>query len=177
MGTGRTAESNPAVENVRAIVEMERRTLEEERWTERLSSWIGRIIGSLRFVAFHVVAFVLWAGWNSLAPRAWHFDPYPWGLLTFFMSMEGVFIATFVLIAQNRMSRQSDHRDHLDLQVDLLAEQEMTVVLRILRRITDHLGIPPESSEIERADQLTQKTNIYDLMETIKRELPEEPGR
>lgn len=173
MAERRSTQSSPAVENVRAIVELERRTLDEERWPDRISSHIGRFVGSLRFVAFHVFAFVAWAGWNSLAPAQWHFDPYPWGLLTLIVSMEGVLIATFVLIAQNRMSRQSDHRDHLDLQVDLLAEQEMTVVLKMLRRISDHLGLPPEHGETERADQLTEKTNIQDLMETIKRELPE----
>jgi uncharacterized membrane protein len=173
MADRRSTQSNPAVENVRAIVELERRTLEEERWPDRISSHIGRFVGSLRFVAFHVFAFVSWAGWNSLAPTQWHFDPYPWGLLTLIVSMEGVLISTFVLIAQNRMSRQSDHRDHLDLQVDLLAEQEMTVVLKMLRRISDHLGLPPERGEADRADQFTEKTNIQDLMETIKRELPE----
>ena len=165
------------MENVRAIVELERKTFEEECWPDRLSSHIGRFIGSLRFVAFHVVAWSAWAGWNSLAPTRWHFDPYPWGLLTFIVAIEGVLIATFVLIAQNRMSLQSDHRDHLDLQVDLLAEQEMTVVLKMLRRISDHLGIPHDSAEIERANQLTRNTNIKDLMETIKRELPEEQRR
>jgi uncharacterized membrane protein len=173
MADRRSAQSNPAVENVRAIVQLERRTLDEERWPDRISSHIGRFVGSLRFVAFHVFAFVSWAGWNSLAPTRWHFDPYPWGLLTLIVSMEGVLISTFVLIAQNRMSRQSDHRDHLDLQVDLLAEQEMTVVLKMLRRISDHLGLPPEHGDADRADQLTEKTNIQDLMETIKRELPE----
>ena len=73
--------------------------------------------------------------WNSFAPSPWRFDPYPYGLLTMFVSMEGVILAVFVLITQNRMSQQSDRRDHLDLQIDLLAEQEMTMVLRILSKI------------------------------------------
>ena len=79
-----------------------------------------------------------------------------------------------MLITQNRMSRQSDHREHLDLQVDLLAEQEMTLMLRMLRRISDRLGIPPESAEAERAEKLTQETNVYQLMERIRQELPEQ---
>ena len=71
------------------------------------------------------------------------------------------------------MSRQTDHRDHLDLQVNLLAEQEMTVVLRLLRRIGDHLGIKGEVADLHRTEQLTEHTNVYELMEEIKRELPE----
>jgi uncharacterized membrane protein len=40
-----------------------------------------------------------------------------------------------VLMSQNRMARQADKRAHLDLQVDLLAEQELTVILYLLRAI------------------------------------------
>jgi hypothetical protein len=69
-------------------------------------------------------------GLEALAPPPFRFDPYPYGLLTFIVSLEGVLIATFVVIKQNRMAVQSDQRDHLNLQVDLLAEQEMTAVLR-----------------------------------------------
>jgi uncharacterized membrane protein len=168
-------DSNPAVENVRAIVELERKVLEAQHWSDRISLAIGRFAGSLRFVIFHLAAFLLWAAWNAFAPPHWRFDPYPWGLLTFIVSMEGVLIATFVLITQNRMSHQSDHREHLDLQIDLLAEQEMTVVLRMLRRIAEHLGLPPDAGDDEQEEHLTRRTNVRDLMETIKRELPEDP--
>ena len=41
--------------------------------------------------------------------------------------MEGVLLETFVLIKQNRMSYLSDRRAHLDLQVNLLAESEVTL--------------------------------------------------
>jgi uncharacterized membrane protein len=175
MTAPRRTDSNPAMENVRAIVELERKLLDAQHWSERISLAIGRFAGSLRFVIIHLIAFATWAAWNAFAPPHWRFDPYPWGLLTFIVSMEGVLIATFVLITQNRMSHQSDHREHLDLQVDLLAEQEMTVVLRMLRRIADHLGLPPDPADGDQAEQLTRRTNIRDLMETIKRELPEEP--
>jgi uncharacterized membrane protein len=86
--------------------------------------------------------------------------------------MEGVLIATFVLIAQNRMAAQSDRRDHLHLQVDLLAEQEMTLVLRMLRRISERLDIKPQSEEQARAEKLGEETNVYELMQTLDKELP-----
>ena len=50
---------------------------------------------------------------EQLASPGLRFDPYPYGLLTFIVSLEGVLIATFVLITQNRMAAQSDQRDHL----------------------------------------------------------------
>jgi len=165
--------NDPAADNIRAIVELERRSLRETSWSDRFSDRISCLVGSLTFVSFHIAAFAGWATWNALAPTQLRFDPYPYGLLTLIVALEGVLIGIFVLITQNRMSRQSDHRDHLDLQVDLLAEQEMTLVLRMLRRISDRLGIPHENDETARAETLTRETNVYQLMERIKQELPE----
>ena len=89
--------------------------------------------------------------------------------MTMIVSMEGVILAVFVLITQNRMSRQSDRRDHLDLQVDLLAEQEMTMVLRMLSRISERLGVSADDREQNATRQLMEDTNIYQLMEELRR--------
>jgi uncharacterized membrane protein len=89
------------------------------------------------------------------------------------VSLEGVLIATFVLIAQNQMSRQSDQRDHLNLQISLLAEQEMTSMLRLLRRMAEHVGVAPDTPAEERAVKLTEETNVYELVQALRRELPE----
>jgi uncharacterized membrane protein len=126
----------------------------------------------LWFVLCHVLLFTGWAAWNALAPPGLRFDPYPYGLLTFIVSLEGVLIATFVLIKQNRMAAQSDQRDHLNLQVDLLAEQEMTVILRLLRRISERLGVPADESGEGRTARLAEETNVYELMQTLDQELP-----
>ena len=106
-------------------------------------------------------SFAGWAGWNALAADELRFDPYPYGLLTFIVSLEGVLIATFVLIKQNRMASQNDQRDHLNLQVDLLAEQEMTVALRMLRRIAHRVGVELNDADDARTEQLAEQTNVY----------------
>ena len=169
----RRAESHPAAENIQAIVELEQQTLRDQTFADRLSERISRLIGSLQFVVLHLVWFTVWTMWNTFGNPEFRFDRFPFGLLTFIVSIEGVLIAIFVLIAQNRMSRQSDHRAHLNLQVDLLTEQEMTIVLRLLHRIGDQLGIKPDNADLERTRQLTEQTNVSELMESIKRELPE----
>jgi uncharacterized membrane protein len=168
-----TEHQNPASHNIRAIIELERKALAASSWSARVSDAISRFAGSLWFVLCHLAAFTFWAGWNALAPRALRFDPYPYGLLTFIVSLEGVLIATFVLITQNRMALQSDRRDHLNLQVDLLAEQEMTLVLRMLRRISERLEIHPETAEQERAQKLGEETNVYELMQALENEMPD----
>ena len=165
--------AEPAVDNIRAIVELERAATRKATWQERVSDRISGIAGTVGFVIVHVVVLVSWAAWNHFGPEALRFDPYPYGLLTFFVSTEGVFIAIFVLIKQNRMSRQSDQRDHLNLQVDLLAEQEMTLMLRLLRRIADRLGVQPEDVDTAKAEKLAEETNVFELMRTLEEELPE----
>ena len=52
------------------------------------------------------------------------FDPYPFPLLSSTLALEAVLLTSFVLIRQNTMDRQFERRNHLDLQINLLAEEE-----------------------------------------------------
>jgi uncharacterized membrane protein len=76
-------------------------------------------------------------GWLQLTP----FDPFPFGLLTMVVSLEAIVLSTFVLITQNRMADMSDERADLDLQINLLAEYEITKILKLTDAIADHLGL------------------------------------
>ena len=166
-------ERDPALRNVEEIASLEHRAARQESAGERISTAITNAAGTGACALLHVAALVAWIAWNGrLAPPRWRFDPYPFGLLTMWVSMEGVVLAILVLITQNRMSRQSDRRDHLDLQVDLLAEQEMTLVLRMLRRIADRLGVRPSGEEEAQTEQLMERTDIRQLMDELERRFP-----
>jgi uncharacterized membrane protein len=167
-------DAHPAVLNIKTVVELERRAEESRSWAETVSDRIARFAGSLGFVSAHLLLFAGWAAWNELAAEAWRFDPYPYGLLTFIVSMEGVLIATFVLIAQNRLGRRTDRRDQLHLQVGLLTEQELTVALRLLRQIAECVGAAPEGRDAKAAEQLARDTNVRDLAAALNREAPAE---
>jgi uncharacterized membrane protein len=162
-------EQNPAVRNVDEISKLEREEVAELPRGERISIALTNAAGTWVSALAHLVVFGGWMSWNTVAPRDLRFDPFPFSLLTMIVSMEGVILAVFVLITQNRMSAQSDRRDHLDLQVDLLAEQEMTMVLRMLNRICDHLGVAPDAREHEETQRLMEQTNVYELMEELRR--------
>ena len=166
-------ELNPAADNIRAIVELERQAVREASLGERVGQRMSDVVGTTTFVVLQMIVMVAWMAWNSLGPEGTRFDPYPYGLLTFIVSLEGVLIATFVLIAQNQMSRHTDRRDHLSLQISMLAEQEMTLMLKQLRRISERLDVPPETGESARAEKLAEETNVYELVQTLRRELPE----
>jgi uncharacterized membrane protein len=164
--------SEAAQQNVRTIIELERSAHAQKSWSEALTDRISAFVGSLAFVLLQVTLTLSWALWNAMAPVDLQFDPYPYGLLTIVVSLEGVMIATFVLMSQNRMTRRTEHRDHLHLQVALLTEQELTLVLRMLRQVSERLQIPPETEDAAKAERMTEETNLPELMETLKRELP-----
>src|SRR5205814_8732982 len=119
-------------ENIEAILNMEDAALRRRTWADVLADGIASFTGTVWFDAMHLAWFGLWAMINTgllrIAPK---FDPYPFQLLCMIVSMEGVLLETFVLIKQNRMSYLSDRRAHLDLQINLLAEREITRVLRL----------------------------------------------
>jgi uncharacterized membrane protein len=173
---GEHLQPDPTTENIKAIVEVERQAMGRASFGERMGQAISDVVGTMTFVTLHAAVMIVWIGWNALAPSSLRFDPYPFGLLTFIVSLEGVLIATFVLIAQNRMSRQSDERDHLSLQISMLAEQELTLILKLLRRISERLGMPPQSEEEVRAAKLSEETNVFELVRTLRERLPEVEG-
>src|SRR4028119_1534080 len=136
------ATSASAEQNIRTIARLEQETMEQRAWSERVGDMFTRVMGSLGFVIAHVIGFGLWFTINLGAiPGVEPFDPFPFGILTLIVSAEGVFLAIFVLISQNRMTRQSDKRAHLDLQVNMLSEQEMTLMLRMQQRLCEHFGV------------------------------------
>ena len=90
------------------------------------------------------------------------FDRFPFPFLTMTVSLEAIFLALFVLASQNRLARQADKRSHLDLQIDLLAEREMTAVLQLLQDIARHLDIQTTVTP-EQLRDLMKKTDLRRL--------------
>jgi uncharacterized membrane protein len=76
-------------------------------------------------------------------------------------------------MSQNRSSRMDTLRNHLDLQIDLLAEEENTRALRLLTRISNHLGLDPEADDHE-LSQLEQDTSLETLIEHLEENLPDQ---
>jgi uncharacterized membrane protein len=87
--------------------------------------------------------------------------------------MEGVILALFVLMKQNRMSRRADERDHLHLQINLLAEKEITTMLQLQQGLMLHLGMSELAHDPE-VQQLAQETAVENLASELKQKLPEE---
>ena len=97
----------------------------------------------MTFVWVHVGIFAAWISLNTL-PAVTHIDPFPFTFLTFVVSLEAIFLSTFILISQNLDTRITERRNHLDLQINLLSEQENTKMLMMLQAIADKVGVDIE---------------------------------
>ncbi|MFN2533385.1 MAG: DUF1003 domain-containing protein [Pyrinomonadaceae bacterium] len=168
------ADMDPTKFNVESIAQLEHQAMHERSADERISDFITRSIGNLKFLSFHVMLLAVWMVINfGLLPNLKPFDPFPFGILTLIVSAEGIFLTIFVLISQNRMSRQAERRNQLDLQISMLAEQELTMILRLQQKLCEHFGIAFGGIERE-AQQFMKKTNVERLVKEIEEQLPGE---
>jgi len=98
--------------------------------------------GSMAFLVVNVLWFAIWIVVNvRLIPGLEPFDPFPFGFLTMVVSLEAIVLAIFVLASQNRAAKIADLREEVDLQVDMLAERELTKLLSIVAALAEKQGI------------------------------------
>lgn len=121
---------------------------------EHIADKITDFSGSMTFVYLHVVIFMFWIGVNlDLSPIP-KFDPYPFGMLTTIVSLEAIFLSTFVLVSQNRQAEIADRRAELDLQINLLTEYEVTRILTLVDRLATDAGISDcKDSELQELEK------------------------
>jgi uncharacterized membrane protein len=101
----------------------------QDIWADRITAFSG----SMAFVYIHAVIFAVWIGVNLVNKKG--FDPFPFGLLTLIVSLEAIFLSTFVMLSQNRQGKQADLRAELDYEINVKAEQEVRDIKEILIEI------------------------------------------
>lgn len=149
--------------NISAIRGLEEMAESRRSLADRIAALVARVCGSMNFVWVHAAVFAAWIAFNAL-PGFPHFDPYPFTFLTLCVSLEAIFLGSFILISQNYEMRVADRRNQLDLQINLLAEQENTKMLQLLESIAKKVGArvgnDPEIRALEEAtrpEQLARK--------------------
>jgi len=169
----RTAD-NPTQYNIEAIAKLEHDALARRTPTERVSEVITKLVGNMGFLAVQVILISSWSLANlHLIPGLKPFDPFPFGILALIVSSESVFLTIFVLISQSRMARQAERRSHLDLQVGMLSEQELTTILQMLQKLCQHMGVNVDSSKQE-VQAFSKTTDVHKLASELQDKLPEE---
>jgi uncharacterized membrane protein len=157
---------NVVERNIQAL--LARRQAEERAlgWQERVAERVTRFSGSMFFVYLHLVLYGGWIAINlSWIPFIRPFDP-SFVILAMEASVEAIFLSTFILITQNRMMALADRRADLNLQISLLAEHEITRLIKMVAGMARQMGVSeaddPEVSELSR-DVRPEK--VLDTME------------
>jgi uncharacterized membrane protein len=158
--------------HIDSIVRQEEQELEQRSVAERFADAVGMFAGSPFFIVLHLALITAWLLINSgKIPLIRPFDPYPFSLFAMIVAVEAVFLSSFILMRQNRMMRRGERRNHLNLQIDLLAEKEITKLIQMTRAICGKMGLENIMADKE-IRELSQNTSIESLSQTLEERLP-----
>lgn len=149
-------------DNIESILCLEEAERQRKSPAYRAVERIARFCGTLTFLWLNVALFVAWVAVNTMA---WAFDPYPFTFLLFAVSLEAIILSTLILISQNMSAEANERRHHLDLQINLLNEREMTATLRLVTRIAEKLEV--DEGYLAEAIRLSRKTHPATVLHQI----------
>lgn len=157
--------------NIKAICELEKNALARRSLSARIGDSVAMQAGRMWFIFVHIGWFAVWILLNWGHSKA-AFDPLPFPFLTMIVSLESIFLSLFILMSQNRSSAQADQRNHLDLQINLLSEDENTKMLQMLQALCEYHKLAiAQDAEIA---AMTRRTEINEVLSELQDNLP--PG-
>ena len=139
--------------NINDLIAAKQKVDRRKSWSERLAEAFVRFAGTMWFAYLHVAWFSIWIGISRFQGDN-AFDPFPFSLLTTIVSLEAIFLTLFVLVSQNQQALHDEQRTNLNLQIDLLAEHEITRILclvdQIGKKLNIHQACDSDQAELER---------------------------
>ena len=162
----------PAVleRNVQAILANREQFEQDRGFQDRIADAITRFSGSMSFVYLHIVVYGRWILLDSGRLPLPPLDP-TFVSIALAASIEALFLATFVLISQNRMATLEDRRADLNLQISLLAEHEVTRLLALVTEIAKKMNIAASSDpELSELSEDVGPEKVLDTLEHKERE-------
>jgi uncharacterized membrane protein len=157
--------------NIKALEDRRRQEAASATREERVAQAITGFTGSMRFVYLHLALYGCWILVNlGVVPGVPRFDP-SFVVLAMVASVEAIFLSTFVLISQNRMAAAADKRADLDLQINLLAEHELTKLATVVGAIAERLGVPGATdAEMREVQKDVAPEAVLDALEQHQKE-------
>ena len=154
--------------NVQLVAALDNAAKQKRTPTDCAVDAITAFCGRITFVWLHALLFAAWVVLNTqhAAPHL-RFDPYPFQFLTLAVSLEAIFLSAFILISQNRQARLADRRNHLDLQINLLSEQENTKILSMLDAIQRKLGVRDTDPDVAILEESTRPDHLFQQIEEM----------
>jgi uncharacterized membrane protein len=161
-----TAENKGSDHVTKTIDDILKLESHERTLSERIAERIATFTGSILFVWLHVGWFALWIAFNIPWLGFQPIDPFPFTLLTMIVSLEAIFLSAFILMSENRQGRLADRRARVNLQVDMIAEREITKLMKLVADIHTHLKIQ-QPADLE-LDDMQKATNIEHLTQAAQ---------
>ena len=173
----RPAVNDLVKQNIDTIARIELAAQEGKTAADRLADAITGFVGRIAFVWAQCAVLVLWIVWNTIpsVPKDLRFDPFPFHILILALAVETILLSTFILISQNRERLIEDKRNHLDLQINLLAEQEASQMLTMLQQIMQHMDIDADHGEIDALRKAADPEEMVGQIEESLNLSPEKP--
>ena len=135
----------------------EAQALRHRSFFTQIADDLTAAFGSTAFLIINFIVFVGWITVNlGLVPDITPFDPFPFGLLTMVVSLEAIILSIVILVSQNRQSYVTSIREELHLQINLIAEEEITKALKMLAEIRDKMAIKEADPEL---DEMLERIN------------------
>lgn len=141
-------------QNIESILCLEDKDRNAKPWLYKIVARAAAFCGTVAFLWLNVAAFAAWIALNEVY---FHIDPYPFTFLLFLVSLEAIFLSVLILISQNMASEANERRHHLDLQINLLNEREMTALLKLSLRMAERLRM--DEAEMAEVRALTEDTD------------------
>ena len=149
---------------------IQKRLSERRTISDKFADFLVRSAGTITIAVIHIFLFTAWIVINlDMIPGIRVFDPYPFSFLTMTVSLEAIFLAIFVLVSQNRESKIADLRQEFDVQVNIIAEREITKVIHMLAYVMNHLNIHYENDTELR--QMMRPLNIDEIREQLEHQI------
>lgn len=152
---------------LKAIKSFKARANAKRTVTEKFADWLTSKFGSITFLVINAVWFLAWILINTgKIPMIEPFDPYPFGFLTMVVSLEAIFLAIIVLVSQNREARVAELRDEIELQIDTIAEGELTKLINLMVILMEKQGIKiDEDPELRKMLKPVDNKKLQDDLE------------
>jgi uncharacterized membrane protein len=156
--------------NINALLAKRRENERRRTLQDRVADKVTAFTGSMTFVCLHLVIFGSWILINTGLLPFRRFDP-SLVILAMAASVEAIFLSTFVLISQNRMQRLADERADLNLHISLLAEHEITQLVKLVSSIAARLEV--EGSRDPALPELKQDVLPEKVIEKMEQHNPQ----
>jgi uncharacterized membrane protein len=160
--------------NLAIIAAMEKASAQLRTRPDRIADWIAAAVGSWPFI---IIQTIIMLAWIFLNVTAWfnHWDPYPFILLNLALSFQAAYAGPIIMISQNRQGKLSERRNRLDLQINMLAAEETTEILRLLRLLCGHSGVRLVRDDNGRAFE--EETRHAEIVQQTRGEMEDRSDR